>query len=1065
MPRVTHHSPQKFTLSLLGSFRLYSPDGHFIRLPRRKVESLLAYLAIYQEPAGHSREKLATLFWGNTPDEQSRTSLRTALAVLRKTLGAAALLSNREQVQINPAFPLWVDVLEFRQTRSTSPETAITLYTGEFLPTVYDEWVLVEREHLRQLYSESLLQLTQQMRSQSEYARAIGYARQLLALDATQETAHQHIMFCELARGNRAAALEQYEVCGRVLHQELAVLPSPETQALYHWIKQTSLAPSDAARITNLPIPLTSFVGRKTELAQIKAQTLSTRLLTLTGAGGSGKTRLAIQSAMDLLQQFRHGVWWIDLASVALPTFVPQAVAKALGVSEKPQQTLVETITTFLRERQLLLILDNCEHLIEASAELADHLLANCPQLKMMCTSRESLSIAGETVWRVPTLAVPTETLKRENLLMMYESVRLFVERASAVRPEFGLTEQNMDAVMQICRRLDGIPLAIELAAACIPTLSAQEIAARLDNRFDLLTHGSRTALPRQQTLRALVDWSYDLLAPEERLLFQRLSVFSGGRTLTAIESTCGFDPLPPGQILHWLTRLTAKSLLIAEYTTDENETRYTFLATIKQYAAEKLDQSGEMRAIAQRHLTHFLALAETNQAILHSPQQIKALNQLEREHANLRLALRFALDSHRAYEALRLANALTEFWDVRGYFSEGRNWLYQALTLSQPDLLRHVSPDGLADYGQAQLNAGKLAAKQGDLPAALAYANDSLALFRDLEHQAGIANALMLLGNVARMQSDWSLAQTLGEEALTIQRGLADKTGLVLGLRHLGMIAEAQGNYAQARQLHEECLRLSRDVGAPRAIALSLSHLGMIAQQQGQYDQARALYNQILDIYRQMGGRWYVAATLSNMGNLAHSQEDYASARQFQEEALLIMREIGDRRGIAIISTNLGNANLALGDFPTAHKLHEESMRLRIELGDKRGMALTVSNLGDVAVGMGNYEEAQGFYAAALPDLHELGDKRTLAHCLIGVAEVATLTGQFTRAVTLLGAIQSHLDNLDAQIDMRERGRYEHAQTLCRAHLDDTTFHTAWHTGLALTPEQTITLAITPIA
>ncbi|MBK9055763.1 MAG: tetratricopeptide repeat protein [Chloroflexi bacterium] len=1063
MPDMTSYPPPEFALFLFGPFHLEARGegtNRTIRLPRRKVENLLAYLAVYPEP--HSREKLATLFWGDTSDEQARTSLRTALVVLRKTLTAAALLTDREQVQLNPAFSLWVDVRQFRQTRSTSPETAITLYTDEFLPTLYDEWVLAEREQLRRFYSESLLALTQQMRSQSEYARAIGYARQLLALDITQETAHQHIMFCELARGNRAAALDQYDRCVHALHDELGVSPAPETQALYHWIKQTSLAPSDAARLTNLPIPLTSFVGRRAELAQVRAILPTTRLLTLTGAGGSGKTRLSIQVAMDLLNQFRHGVWWVDLAGVMLPSLVPQTVAKALGVSEKPQQTLLETITAFLRPRHILLILDNCEHLIEASAELAASLLGECPHLQMMTTSREPLGIGGELVWRVPPLAVPEQDLSRETLLLMVESVSLFVERARAVRPEFALTEHNLAAVLQICRRLDGIPLAIELAAARISALSAHEIAARLDNRFDLLTHGSRTALPRQQTLRALVDWSYDLLAPEERLLFQRLSVFSGGRTLAAIESTCGFAPLHPSQILHWLTRLIAKSLLIAEYTTDENETRYTFLATIKQYAAEKLEQAGETTVMGQRHLDYFLNLAETNQAALDSLRHIVTLKQLESEHDNCREALRFALQQPKRHEALRLVNALTEFWDVRGYIGEGRNWLQRAIALYQAG---DVPEAESVVYGYAQLNAGKLAVRQSDLAAALSLAQSSLTLLQRLGDKAGIAQVYLLLGSVARMKSEWAVAQQWGEEALALLREQSNKQGLLLALRHLGALAESQSNYAEARRLHEASLEMARELGAPGAIARSLSQLGSLAQQQGQYEQARTLYEQILAVYRQMGARWHMAATLSNMGNLAHSQGDFVTARQQHEEGLALMRAIGDKRGIAIVLNNLGNATLSLHDFPAARKLHEESLRLRRELGDRRGVALALSNLGDVAVGMGDYDEAQGFYAAALPDLHELGDKRTLAHCLIAAADVATLKQRFALATTLAGAIHTLLANLDAQIDVRERGRYEHAQTLCRTHLDENTFHTAWHTGLALTLEQTIALAITPIA
>ena len=1061
MAGITTHTAPEFALFLFGPFRLEVRRmgvNQPIRLPRRKVESLLAYLATHSEPPGHSREKLAALFWGDTPDEQARTSLRTALAVLRKTLGENALLADRERVQLNPAFPLWVDVNEFLQTRQSTPETTLTLYGGDFLSDGYEAWVLAEREHLRRLYLETLLQLIQQLRSQSEYNQAIGYARQILALDVTHETAHQHIMFCELARGNRAAALDQYDRCVHALRDELGVSPAPETQALYHWIKQTSLAPSDAARLTNLPIPLTSFIGRRTELAQVKAILPTTRLLTLTGAGGSGKTRLSIQVAMELLNQFRHGVWWVDLAGVMLPSLVPQTVAKALGVSEKPQQTLLETITAFLRPRHILLILDNCEHLIAASAELAAALLGECPHLQMLTTSREPLSIGGERVWRVPPLAVPEQDLTREALLLMVESVRLFVERASAVRPEFTLTEHNLAAVLQICRRLDGIPLAIELAAARISALSAQEIAARLDNRFDLLTNGSRTALPRQQTLRALVDWSYDLLAPEDRLLFQRLSVFSGGRTLIAVEATCAFDGLSRGQILHGLTRLTAKSLLITEPTA-EGETRYTFLATIKQYAAEKLEQSGEMLAMAHHHLFYYLDLAETSRPDLDGPQQIETLKQLEREHGNFRAALRFALDHQRPHEALRLANALTEFWYVRSHHSEGRDWLQQALSLSSID----PPPEWQVAYGYAQLNTGRLALRQGDLAAAAELAQTSLNLLRLQDEKAGVVRALFLLSAVAKMQSNWGLAQQLGEDALTLLRDMPDKSGLLSGMHHLGAIAEAQGNYAEARRFYEAGLKLAQELSAPRAIARSLSELASIAQQQGQYDQAHTFYDQILALYRQMEARWFVAATLTNIGNLAHSQGDFATARQRHEEGLALMRDIGDKRGIAIVLNNLGNATLSLHDFSTARKLHEESLRLRRELGDRRGVALALSNLGDVAVGMGDYDEAQGFYAAALPDLHEFSDKRTLAHCLIGAADVAMLQCQFTRAATLSGAIHILLDNLDAQIDMRERGRYEQLQNTSLAHLGEAAFHAAWTEGLTLTLEQTIQLAVHP--
>ena len=1052
-----------FTLQLFGAFHL-SAGGETIRLPRRKVEALLAYLVVRSVPQGHTREQLAALFWGDTSDDQARTSLRTSLAVLRKTLGSDAILADRERVELNPNFPLRVDVLEFLQACSTAPERAVELYCGDLLPELYDDWVLAERERLRDRYIKTLLRLTQQMRSHSEYEHAIHYARLVLASEPANETAHQHLMFCEMARGNRLAALDQYEACARALRDELAVEPSPETQALSHWIKQTpTLTSSDAARITNLPVPHTSFVGRKPELGQVKALFLGSRLLTLTGAGGSGKTRLAIQMAMDLLSGFRDGVWIVELASIVNPTLVAQSVAKTLGISEKPRQTQTEAILTALRGKQLILILDNCEHLTATCAELADAILSNeaCGNVKILATSREPLAIAGESVWHVPTLTVPPFAPTREQLMLTYESVQLFVERARAVNARFELTADNLNAVTQICRRLDGIPLAIELAAARTAVLSAQEIAARLDDRFSLLTGGNRTALPRQQTLRALVDWSYELLSPTERTLFCRLAVFSGGRTLPAIETVCAFGSLARSQILDLVARLVAKSLLVREQATSDGETRYGFLDTIKQYACEKLEQSGQADEVRQHHLDYFLQWAEQIAPELNGARQIAMLQLVEREHANLRVALRFAMERQQHEYALRLGNALSEFWDVRGYLTEGREVLRRMLEASRPTFEHTLVGEFGACYGWAQVNAATLAAKQGDLEAAIQLAETSRALFDELGDEPGIVTVLNLLGSIARMQSAWALARERFEECISRARALRDKRHLATALRNLGIITESLGNYAQARQWYEESLQLSRESDDSRAIATTLNNLGNIAQQQGDYATARVLYDQVLAVYRAAGAVWSVAATLTNLGNLAHSQADYTAAREFHEEGLRIMRAIGDKRGIAVVLNNLGNATLALGDFPAARKLHEEGLRLRRELNDRRGIAMVLSNLGDVAAGAAQYAEAQRFYAEGLVGLRELGDKRTIANCLIGVAQITAQTYHPQHAAQLAGGIHAILATLDAQIDARERGRYEHAQQLAREQLGAAEYANAWAQGVALTPEQTIALAI----
>ena len=408
----------QFRLYLLGSFRLESVmvgsrDAQPVVLPTRKIESLLAFLTLH--PESHAREKLAALIWGDSTDEQARNSLRNALSTLRRQTDDDLLLVDRETAQITPRFPLWIDAVEFKRQAeallatptSTLDEIDLKLYRGDLLADFYDDWISSEREQYRLLHQDVLLRLTQIARAQSEYARAIEYAQMILQRDAANERAHQHLMFAQLARGNRAAALKQYDECVRALETELAVEPMPETKALYEWIRQASpegkpLEP----KLTNLPIPVSSFVGRKHETMDIKTLLANHRLVTLTGAGGSGKTRLAIQVATDLVDSFQDGVWWVELASLMDELLLPQVVAKALGVHESATQPLSDTLASFVSARQMLLVLDNCEHLVAASARLAEKLLQACPNLKILATSREGLAISGEVTWLVPLLSL-----------------------------------------------------------------------------------------------------------------------------------------------------------------------------------------------------------------------------------------------------------------------------------------------------------------------------------------------------------------------------------------------------------------------------------------------------------------------------------------------------------------------------------------------------------------------------------------------------------------------------------------------------------------------------------
>ncbi|MCX7838060.1 MAG: NB-ARC domain-containing protein [Anaerolineae bacterium] len=518
-------------LRLFGAFHLEC-DTQTIHLITRKAEALLAYLVLHPEP--HAREKLAALLWGDFPDDQARASLRNALASIRKCLGNEIIYIARDAVQFNPHPSLWVDVSTFQKiieantcTRPTRTDiekwqTAADLYRGDLLANCYDDWLIAPRERFRTMYVDLLLQLVQWWRTYSDYARANHYAQRVVAIDPTNEKAHQHLIVNLIALGDRSAAYKQYKECERILRDELNVEPSLETQTLYQWLRQSEARRTSAeSLLTNLPTRWLDFVGRERERAELERLVQRHRLVTLIGAGGCGKTSLAIQVASQLVNAFRDGVWWVNLATLSDEELVASTIAMALGVRESAQQTLENTLADYLRNKHLLLLLDGCDHVVDTCASLVETLLSRCAQLHILITGREALGIAGEVLWQVQPLTAPDLTwYQRANSsfpkftpemvadLMRFDAVQLFVKRATAVNPHFVVNEKNAFAVAEICRRLDGIPLAIELAAARTRTMSVAQIADRLGDRFRILTSGLRTALPHHQTLQGAMDWS-----------------------------------------------------------------------------------------------------------------------------------------------------------------------------------------------------------------------------------------------------------------------------------------------------------------------------------------------------------------------------------------------------------------------------------------------------------------------------------------------------------------------------------------------------------------------------
>ena len=750
---------------------------------------------------------------------------------------------------------------------------------------------------------------------------------------------------------------------------------------------------------TNLPIQLTSFIGREAEIAEVKRLLSLSRLLTLTGSGGCGKTRLALQVAADLLKEFSDGVWLVELASLSDHASLPQVLASALGVSEQRGRPLMTTISDYLQSKHILLVLDNCEHLIEACATLADGLLKVCPRLQILATSQEVMGIAGETACRVPSLSLPNPehlgSLEASDL-KRYESVLLFIDRAVAALPDFTVTERNAPLVTHICQRLDGIPLAIELAAARVKALGVEDIANLLDDRFRLLTSGSRTALPRQQTLRAAMDWSYDLLGEAEQMLLSRLSAFAGGWTLAAAEAVARDAEM---DILDLTMRLVDKSLVVVEESERGDgveETRYHLLETIRHYGWEKLKEAGVESELGKRHGDWFLALAERAELEIRGPNQVMWLDRLEREHDNLRAALEWSNGEEGDSEVtLRLAGALWWFWYVRGYFSEGFGWLGESLS-------------------EEKISAAEDKASSRDDDASSEVGATTLVR----------ARVLYRAGSLAWYQGDYERAQSLCEESLDLLRQLEDKGGIASSLIILGLVTASQGDYERAVAMCEESLSLLRELGDKWSIASALFILGeVLVRYQEDFERTTDLCQESLGLFRELGDRWGIANALRVLAVVVGYQGDYGRAMELCGESLSLLRELGDKGG---------------------------------------GIANSLRILGRVAYYQGDYARALELYKESLILLRELGDKAGIAECLEGLVGVAVAGEKPERAAKLSGAAEALRQAIGALPMPSDRAEYDRSVAKAGSQLGNERYQAAWAEGKAMTLEQAIEYALT---
>lgn len=864
---------------------------------------------------------------------------------------------------------------------------------------------------------------------------AVGYGGQILLSHATRDLINGNA-----PDGLTVRDLGEHRLKDLVRPEHIFQIVIPDLPAEFPPLKTLDLVSN------NLPVQLTTFVGREREIDHVKRTLSEARLLTLTGAGGSGKTRLAVQAAADVIDRFEHGVWLIELAPLADPALVVQAVATTFQVREAAGRSLLDLLVDYLRSKSLLLVLDNCEHVAAACAQLADTLLRRCPNLRILATSRATLGVAGETTYHVPPLSRPDpKRIQSLEELQRFEAVQLFVERSVRSQPRFALTDANAKAVAEICHRLDGIPLALELAAARVKMLTVEQIATRLTDRFRLLTGGSRTGLQHHQTLRATIDWSHDLLSDGERLLLRRLAVFAGGFTLEASETVCAGDGVEPFAVLDLLTNLVDKSLVVTEESDDG--VRYMLLETIRQYGLEKLEASGETPGVRARHLQWFLELAERAEPEFHGSDQSSWLDRLELEHDNLRAALDWT--ASRAQDAevrARFAAALHRFWSMHGHLTEGRAWLEGAIKDDGLDAAprEEMSPA----RAKALYGAGVLAFDQGDYARAQALLERHLAHARGRDDNVSAARALNHLALIHRTRGEYREAVALLEESQALCRAAGQKWVLAQALHALALTVRRLEDYNRATALLEASLPLWRETGDKSGLAKSLAGLGVVARLRGDFTKARTLHEESLAIYRELGHKREVADALLSLGTVARNEGDYSRAAALYQECLTLSREMGRQLQVAAALVNLANVNHYQGDDERAGTLAEEALTVLAPLGAKQQIAVCLWTLGNVALARGQGERAVDLYRESLSLQRALGDTRGMAECFEALANCAVAADQAERGARLLGAAEALRDAIGTPVSLSDRPAYDRSLELIRERLRQETFTAAWAQG-----------------
>jgi predicted ATPase/DNA-binding SARP family transcriptional activator len=974
------------------------------------------------------RESLIETLWPDLDGVTAANNLRVALSRARRRLEAAGappgkfLVRDGEHYVLAQPDAVRVDLEDFaaavaRAWATEDPaaaRAALDRYSGDLLPEdPYEDWAANRRHAVRTSYLTLLARLAQLHEQRGELGRAIAAWQRIVSAEPSDESAHAALIGLFARVGETRQALTQYDRLVTLLADELGTEPTAATRDLARAIREgrfpsetqrfapdpaagslPTARPDDAphAGRRGLPLPLDELVGRTREVAELRRLLATRRLVTLTGPAGVGKTRLALAVAAGGGERSGSALF-VDLAPLRDPNLVLPSIARMLGVREEGSQSIGDAVAAHIGDSPLLLVLDNFEQVAGAAAAAAD-VLASCPKLAMLVTSRRRLRVRGEQEYPVQPLAVPgkSEEAAAIEKLADVPAVALFVLRAQAAWPDFELTVGNAEAVAAICRRLDGLPLAIELAAARAPVLAPAALLARLDRLLAMLTGGPQDAPVRQQTLRAAIGWSHDLLAPAEQTLFARLAVFAGGFTVQAAEAigrVRGEATLHPNSVLDLVSSLAEQSLLRRAAGTDDDP-RFTMLETIREYALERLAASGDAAAVQARHAAFFLDLAEQAAPELTGADSAVWMNRLDAEHDNLRATLATLSQNGNPLGELRLAGALWRFWWLRGHLGEGRAHLERALEEGSfaPGDVRANAWDG----------AGTLAAAQGDLDRAAAWHSEALRLWRD----AG------------------------------------DHAGMVRALTNLGLAADEQGDPRRATALLQEALVLARETADRRGIAVVLANLGQVALTLEDHERAAPCFAESAAIFRELGDRRDEAAILANLGVLALLLGDFGRAATCHEEALALLRGLGDRQGEADELLNLGHAVQRQGDLERAAALFAEARARFEQLGDRGGNAFALIHLGKLAGLQRDADEAEELLKQGLALGEEIDDRVAIVEALEGLAMVACARGEALRCGRLIGAAEGLREAIGVPLPRIHQADVHRCLTAARRALGD---------------------------